>query len=373
MNSEELCKLRHDIVSGNQVTACSTCYKEEVSIGSSMRTRINSTITEFDLVQAQEAFDNKGKISEFKPKTLRLFLDNKCNIRCKMCTPENSNRVSKNIRLLTSKSEAVKSVWAPWIEKVDSLTGKNINNIKADKDTISAIKSSLLNGELSDIDTLIYAGGEPLISNYFFDIIDFLIDHDLAKNITLSVSSNLSFNKYKDNSFADICVKFSKFKSTHIQISIDADETKSNYIRCGSQFDIIAKNLKYIRDYTNIDSQVAVTINVLNILYLVELYDRLIEMTNNFERIRVVFNLCHFPNYLSIDWLPQDFINLCRDKILKSEIDQLVKNKLLNIIPTTASYSEEMHKKFIDITTEMDLSRNQSIASTLPELYGLLF
>jgi hypothetical protein len=96
-------------------------------------------------------------------------------------------------------------------------------------------------------------------------------------------------------------------------------------------------------------------------------------MTNNFERIRVVFNLCHFPNYLSIDWLPQDFINLCRDKILKSEIDQLVKNKLLNIIPTTASYSEEMHKKFIDITTEMDLSRNQSIASTLPELYGLLF
>lgn len=319
MTSSKLKELKDSFIKNEKHPSCYSCWKEE-SIG------VKS-------VRQKSGLQNRNDYFQF---TIRL--SNKCNFKCRMCTPGCSSAWEKDIEALDIKNS---------IEHPNK--DKNIFDQESYERNINLV---LEIAKLKNID-IIFIGGEPLISEEFLYFLDKCKNYKSRKNITLRINTNLSVYKYKN---IDYSKEFNNFNKVYLHASIDGLDLVGEYIRKGYKQDKFDYNLKKLKKFVQ---SFNLTIQAYNIYNLPNFY-KFAEL----HKKDVVINYLHYPTYLSLSILDEKE----RIKILEFfKKENFEEQSIINAIKNE-KYNKIDIKKFIKYTDSLDRIWKTNFTESIPEL-----
>jgi len=359
-NSDVAKDIRKRLWNGEKINECQICwYREEVSKGKdqvdSYRFNLNKQFEdEIDNIVENTNEDFSLKIIQFRHLDLRF--DNKCNLKCRICNPGFSSSLYKEYKALGFNN--FKDYGQPY-------------SISVDDDEFNFILSQLVH-----VKSLFFAGGEPLTQDKHYQILQYCIDNDYAKNITVWVTTNFTKLYYKDYNIIEM---WKKFKAVEITASIDGFEERGQYLRSGSKWSEIVENREILlREMPDTFFGIVPTINIMNSYTIIDLYKNWIEKGYLLPG-KIHINLLTHPEHLQIKMLPERHKEVLR--ILYNNLITWIKN---NIADTSEAQrdigqfefviellnqerDEEMFQKFLKMTDMVDTYRGDDFFSIFTE------
>lgn len=359
-NSDYMKQSRVKAIKGEEIKGCEECYRSERNGGTSLRKDLVEIYEENEdyLDSVKIAGDNDGHLDKF-PTAIELRVGNLCNLKCRMCQPQDSDLINKEYKELISIDSTLGDI-LPIVdfEITDDLT----NYIQGIKDNASTIK------------VIRFSGGEPLINKSFYDLLDYLIEGDYAKNIEFRLNTNLT--KMKE----DTLEKLSKFKKVTIDFSIDGLGQVYEYIRYPMVWDITKGKINMVYNFMskhgNVKMNANFTVQTYNIFDMFNLIDFFLS-----KSILPILHILQNPSYLNIRNMPDNLKDDVRVKIDQTLVEienkkypdafqvEWVIERLIAIKNQLSlerfDYQIVLFKKF---TNALDIKRNQNISVMIPEI-----
>jgi sulfatase maturation enzyme AslB (radical SAM superfamily) len=350
-NSPQMKKNRLAMLNDEYVPECSRCYEIEEFGGNSLRTDITRNF--FHHIDKVDETLEDGTVEKMNLPYVDFRFSNFCNLRCRTCGPE-----------LSSK----------WALDHNTLLGKPAGSVVVTKPDIPReIFWEQIEEIIPTIESVYFAGGEPLLMEEHYKFLNLLIEHNKT-NINLIYNTNLSNVVFKNT---HICDYWKKFDKVVVLASLDSWGPRAEYIRKGLTWSKAEKNIRDIKTLTpHVEFIIGVTLSVFNFATLVEYYDYMID--NNFISYdNMNINIVTDPLWYKANVVPLDFRLQVAEKY-QEKIDFLTKNKLCgktmldrwelakNYI--TAPFDAVNHEQFISLTKHLDKIRKESFTSTFPEL-----
>lgn len=234
-NDESYKELRKQFLNNEQPKGCSRCYEqEELDPSTSYRHYLNTSYN------TDISTNPDGSTDSFKLKMWDFRLSNYCNFKCRSCTPFLSSAWFKD--------------------------GKDMGrNDRFDKALINVSDKVSFTDMLKDhydcVEEIYFAGGEPLIMDDHYNILNELIKRGRT-DVMIRYSSNLSRLTFKDQSILDLWENFSNIR---LWASADGIGKIGEYVRSGFNSKKWTSNMHQI-----INSPVNFNLNIVTITYGVE-------------------------------------------------------------------------------------------------------
>ena len=363
LNSDVHTRIRKNILADKQDPGCIRCWQTEDNGAESYRTIWNNSLaTGFAEEMMIESMDSDGYIGDPYVTFLDFTMGNKCNLICRMCNIDNSNLWEKESKLLyKDKFKAPET------------------NISVDERFLS---DEFFEKNFMNLKKVNFLGGEPLIIKEHTDFLKQCIKHDIAKNMILFYTTNLTV--LKDELF-DL---WSQFKHVYLGVSIDGYGEVDDYIRYPSKWAKLEKNIKKISEWKkklNMDLQIHATFQALNILN----YDKLLEWVFSLGDLgfwKIPFsNWVTYPNWYDCRVLSKDLKDVAIERInkfidSKKDIEwDIGEEQWLGILKSNlVTLKEELDDdeailKFKVYTKKLDRSRKQHIVNYIPELEKFIY
>ncbi|PIK14017.1 twitch domain-containing radical SAM protein [Halobacteriovorax sp. JY17] len=226
-------------------------------------------------------------------KYIDITFENICNLSCFSCKPIYSNKIEKEFKKLDIPFER---------------TGLNAKEFQ---EKFNKFKSLALS-KLGDDSLIVISGGEPALSKNVVDFLDDLILLDHTNTITLRVFSNLTISTDWILNYID------KFKRVEFIISIDAIESRAEYIRFPSNWKTINKNYQELIEKTsqhnNFEVNVHTVLSILNFDHIPQLIDYF--LSSKLE-LFPSFTLVSSPTIYMIENLPKEKLSKFQNDNLK--------------------------------------------------------
>ena len=220
----------------------------------------------------------------------------------------------------------------------------------------------------SEIKQLYFTGGEPTLSKENWKLIDYLVQKDYSKNISLIFNTNCMQVPDK------LIDTFSAFSTVEINFSVDGYKEVQEYIRHPSQWKNIENNRKNVRfNFTPV-------VQVYNILNLTQLLQWMDELQTKYGKIKINITMCTGPDFLDIAILPNQIKKKALSKIKEYESsckgNDPFFRECLDAIKSVLKNKEqtgiENHlKRFYKYTALLDKKRSNSFERIFPELNHL--
>ena len=288
---ESAATTRQKILNNEKVPHCEHCYKLEEDNAISPRQR-ESALWLKDVSIANKFLNNP----EYEPVFFDIRLDNKCNLACIGCSPNDS------------------TLW----QKELSMPGKQYSS-SPNFDKIKKAKKIYM------------AGGEPFIIDSYLEIIYFIAEYN--PNIELVINTNLT-------TLPESTVKsLQKIKQVSITVSLDGYGKVNEYHRYPLKWDKFIRNLNRLHE-TGLRTEFNTVIDAVSIFGL----ERLLELEHYVTRwdLRMLTS----PAPLRLENLPPSVRNIALENA------QSLKN--LNFYNTDQKY-----KSTVDlIITELEKNGN---------------
>lgn len=334
--NEEFSKVRKMMLEGKRPKQCQICYNEEENSGSSARIGFNSEYkTEID--QTKFTLSGAKRI-----KMLDVRFSNICNMKCRMC------------------SSGFSSLWAQE-DKQRGLIDKTVYRVNESFiDEIIEI--------LPSVDHIYFAGGEPLIMDEHYRILEEIQKQNLARKIFLRYSTNLSVTQYKSKNLLDLWKGFNKID---LAASIDHYGDRAEYIRHGTDWGTVENNLVKMLDLDNVDLSISSTINAFNYTTFFDFCTYMEKYLKNFKYFQMY--PMHSPEYMTVQILPKHIKDIGTKNMQKisnfeGEIDLNNITKFANVTHTWEQYKEEFQKE----VKTLDKIRGEDFCKTFPELVEMM-
>jgi len=346
-NNDNFKEMRKNMLAGKRCSQCSACYRDEDAGNSSFRKHSNEQFEKY-IDDAIKNTNADGTLDSFQLRYLDIRWSNICNFKCRSCGPLYS------------------SSWATEHKQKNVYTfAGGINN------------NDLYEQFLPHFDTIeefYFAGGEPLLTDKHYDILEYLIEHNRT-DVKLRYNTNMSVLKYKSKNVLEL---WKKFSNVYIGASLDSWGPRAEYIRHGTEWKTIENNLKKIKDEApHIHLQTNTVVSILNIKTLTQFIDYM--LTNNLVDVKN-YNP-HFYNIMNPDFLS---LSLLTDEERKEVIDTIQEYSIIhkgNIEYSlkavinglkTIKHDPSLKQLFKKEISYYDILRNENGANTFPEL-GELF
>lgn len=369
-NSEHWKDARKKMLAGEKVSACDHCYKEEAAGIRSHRINENVLWTrelgKEKIDSLIEATQEDGTLDEDLI-TLDLRLGNTCNLQCVMCRPQDSSMWLKPGKKLVDIL-ATDAKW-DWKHKIDIDTTKfewyKKENLWQEFEPMFA-----------NIRHMIFAGGEPLLIKEHFRLLKRLVETGHSKHI------NLRYHTNGTTLPQEILELWKEFSYVELMVSLDAWGEHHDYVRYPADWSVILNNLKTLDNTPdNIEIKILCTVHALNIFYIPEFANNLLDC--NFKKIGMrhhngLFHAgtVHWPRYLCTQVFPKEIKQQIRDNWESNttlyELPQW-KDKIsqqLNFMDQEDL--SELYPQFLDYTQGLDTVRNTSFKDTFTEFYNIL-
>lgn len=284
-NADPVKQLRRDILSDISTDVCSHCYHEELVGGTSRRIRSNQKSVIFTKTAFYPSFEQSpGRrhftgdgITDTLPIDLHIDLGNYCNLACKMCWSGASTRIA--------------SQYVRWgYENHKQYLG---NDWTQDKEVWDKLLDELVN--IPNLKNVHFMGGETLLTKKFEEFVDFMIMHKKFDLCFSFVTNGTVFNH-------SLMEKLKQFARVGIEISIETTTKHNDYIRQGTDTDLVLAIIKKYQEFCNgttITITIRPAISALSIGYYHTLLDYCI---NNKFIIKSL--LVTNPAYLNVNVLP---------------------------------------------------------------------
>ena len=343
MNSDYYKQTRLQMLNDEVPKACERCFIEEQNGIRSKRLEENENYKDFTIENAKSITDDSGKI-KVPMKFVELRLGNLCNVKCRSCNPASSTKWVKEYKELEKNFDFVTSY--RWVD--------DFSWIENDKFWDDLFDNS------DELEMIYINGGEPTLVKKHWEYLDKLVEKDMAKNISLWYSINMT--NLPPKTF-DV---WKKFKNVRISCSIDDIGARNLYLRYPTKWDSVLKNLNLLLGEKYLDVSVCQTISFLNVFYMDEFYDYF----HNHRKLHVHQNMVYDPEFLSPWILPlkikQDIVDRCEKVMDKSDFD-IFKSYMMN-----NKSNEKLLQQGIEYNEYLDTTRKENMRETFKELFEVL-
>lgn len=302
--------VRQQMLAGEIPPSCSKCFKEESAGHRSKRnweTEYWSRRVNVDDLIRQTQSD--GSVAP-KIAYVDLRLGSKCNLKCIMCSPHDSSLWVGDWRKLYPQ------IQNPSLKQIMEWP----NNGKVDGASYDWHKNNpafweQLYQQLPNLEQLYFAGGEPLIIDEHYSLLEECVKRNEAHHIELRYNSNGLELPEK------LFPLWAKFKRVRFHFSLDSIGEMNHYIRYPSDWTRVVQNLRRLDDTPpSIEVTLACAVQALNINYIPEFIEW--KLSENFKKINpwplgaglVNFHFVYHPANLNVKILPQWFKDQISDK-----------------------------------------------------------
>jgi hypothetical protein len=356
-NSDKMKTVRKNMLLNQPSPECTRCYQLEKNQFQSLRLTANIRYSQhFDKVK-KTAED--GSLQEFIMRYLDIRFSNKCSFKCRSCGPS----------LSSSWYNDQIAIYGSWKDK-------QIVGIEQKEKFWNDILPCL-----EFIEEAYFAGGEPLITDEVYDIMDHWIQVNHL-NLKIGFTTNFSNFEYKTKNIIEY---WKKFPNLIVSASLDASGARAEYMRKGTNWNRIIQNRKLMLELApNVEFEITPTISVFNVWHFPDFHYEWIE-NNLLSENDVRMNLLTSPSNMSINIIHPDK----RKPIIDKWIDTLykivdLKGINLNFYSKTVNgYKSVIHalknepytdlrESFFERNNLVDNVRNENFYETFPELKEIL-
>lgn len=246
-NSEPMRRLRRNMLEGRPSPECSKCYELDKSGCSSLRRRANRDFARHAPRARQTRADGSA------PGPLMAYLDvrfsNLCNFRCRTCCPELSSAWHADGQRL----------WGP-IPRPALLTPTEDPQALWDQ----------LEPLLPDLEEVYFAGGEPLLMEEHYRVLDRLIERRMFQ-VRLVYNTNFSTTTWRGR---DVMESWDLFETVRVGASLDGMGPRGEYLRTGQSWERVLLNReRMFKACPRADFIVTSTLSLMNALHLPDFHE----------------------------------------------------------------------------------------------------
>ena len=325
INKSNTWKTLQNAVDNNiKLKSCNHCWRDEQSGILSYR-QVNNEVFNDIIVD--------GSYREKKLRYLELMFGNTCNLACRSCSS-----------VYSSKWQAVDKY----------LISENLNPMRLNNLSFPDWRKL----DLSNLTSLKLMGGEPFYQKTALELLQYLDDNNILMNMELNIPTNGTI-KLNDTWLQLL----STAKQVNLFVSIDAYGTLNNYIREGSDWNIIIENLNSFRRHLHNNTIISINTVVSNYNVNV-LNDLSMFLKQHFPMLYHYQDLAYYPDYLDIALLPQ----YIKDRLLEKSLPQ----KIIDYINSKESSMNAFSKLKI-MTTTIDKYHKKSLQDYNSEMYDWIF
>ena len=341
VNSDNLKNIRKNMLQHIENKECTNCYIDEKFKKTSLRMTSNKKFAmQIDNVRTTTADGSfNGKLIKWD-----LRFNNLCNLKCRTCSPALSTAWHKDATRLGYSDKIFK--------QPDNIIQQHMQYI-------------------DDVEQIYFAGGEPLIMDEHYCILDELVKRERV-TVELVYNTNFTQLSYKGKSIFDY---WKRFDSVSVGASLDAMGNKAEYWRSGTKWNIIEKNRRLMMDECpHISFSIDATVSLVNALHIVDFHrnwtDRGFITADQFNPKFLIT-----PSMFSIIQAPRILKHKIKAKIQKHlewliPLDRVGRSTngytaILNAIEDNSAFD---HDGFWQPINDVDEIRNESLLDVFPEL-----
>ncbi len=269
---------------GNWPSGCQRCHENEKIGRSSLRT------------QSLQFIKKNIPVTNFRNTFIQLRLSNLCQLQCITCSADFSSSIANK-------------------------NNPSNKHIELDASQMNSLKKLIT----AATDTIYFAGGEPLLHKQHIEILEHLLENKLLPKLIYNSSLNVSPVRLQK-----IESLWSNFQSVQIIVSIDGFKERNDFLRTGSNYKIVEKNLfalqkKYLISINSV-------ISTKSIPYIAEFIFHT-ETELNIPSVRHNLSILINPKHLSIQNLSAEQKNNQTTELLNIiTLDQKRKHDINSIL-----------------------------------------
>ena len=340
--------LREDMLNERMNPACGRCYEQEESGFFSGRRSANKHHGH----HIKRIADDKFQMSYWD-----IRFSNLCNLSCRSCG---------HIFSSSWYQDQAKLAGGRW---ADTHTALNYAG-RTETDMWEQLVP-----HLDYVEQIYFAGGEPLMMEEHYNILDEL-ERRGRFDVRLIYNTNFTQTKLKDRTVFDY---WKRFKSVAVGASLDAMGPRAEYIRRGTKWDQVERNRRQMLEICpEVDFYVSSTLSIMNALHLPDFHRSWSEQ--GFIRPQDFnVNILQDPAHYRIDIATAEYkekINIKYQKHLDwlrplDTLDRATVGYESAINYMLATDNSQLLPKFWTKTAELDQLRHENILDVLPELGAL--
>jgi hypothetical protein len=352
-NSTDMREMRTNMLADLPCRQCGDCYEQEGAGFSSMRNNSNKNFGQhIDLID-QTLPD--GSLPDMRLHYWDVRFSNICNLKCRSCGSIFSSRwYDDDVKL-----------WGKELRPRVQFAGRHEEDIWEQ-----------MQEHVPYLDQIYFAGGEPLIMEEHNRILKLLIDKGNT-DVRLIYNTNLNELRYKKESVLDLWKHFSR---VCVAASLDDMGSRAELIRSGTNWTQVEQNIRDLkRECPHIDFMISPTLSVMNVWNFCKFHRYMVEQ-EFIQPKDFNLNILQGPEYYRIDLLPLEIKKQFKKQfeehiewlLPQDPIQRAVGGFQAAISFMMATDNSHLLPEFWRNACDLDWSRNESIAETVPELQELL-
>jgi len=359
-NSNNMKKLRKEMMNGERPKICDTCFNKEDITGASGRVYHNRDFPDV-LEKIPDITLEDGTCTEMDIKYWDFRFSNLCNYKCRSCGPRYS------------------SAWVPDAKKLGYTDQEKVWNIEVVDEKTNV---DFLEDQIDNVKRIYFAGGEPLLMAEHWQILDKLVEKKRF-DVKLSYNTNCSTLEYGKKNVVDYWKQWELGK-LEVWPSIDEIEERAELIRSGTVWSKVEANLTELAKHDNIILRPGLTIGAWNVNRLPEIITRLVDL-GVIRRHPKIFKYINYNNFFInlLDHPKHYHVSILSDEYRKATIKKLENfiagyntKYSADINPIFTQIFHELNKpfdllaarKFIHTTSKVDGLRNEDLFKVVPEM-----
>ena len=329
-DNDVLKEIQQSMIDGKRHENCRTCYKlEDSGVSYSLRKHYKSTISNFNNLDQYDIASGSLDVTSFD-----LRYDNTCQNACVYCDPELSSRWEKELGVTIPKPDK------SYIDNTKKYVSENLANLKE----------------------IYLAGGEPLVTKDFADILEEL--YEVNPNCKVRINSNIK------NINTPVYELSKKFRNLRYTLSAEAVEQQFDYIRYPQKWTSFQNNVeKVMHEVPSYNFNMA--LNILNVYGLFDCIDylRSIGAHDNSFIITHVNN----PSWCNINNLPDElldeFIERCNLYMSLTDPKYSLYSALEGCVNfVRLPFDKNINDTILNLET-LDMRRNLNSKNIFPYIY----
>ena len=340
LSSDYLQYIKQSLDSGQKISECSRCWDKESSGLRSLRQISNDTATKNQGNDLEKtwvgSFLRKHTHADHYLMSADIKLSNVCNFSCAMCSPSDSSKIFDQWKN-QSNEFFVQRILEQRPTYFDDIT-KNYQGQRGYQHLKDILSYPIRN--------LKVLGGEPLLDKELFKILQ-SVDPEKKSQVGLHFVTNGSQN------LINACNQLTDYRSVTFSVSLEGIGAVQDYVRTGSDFAAIEKNLLSAKQ-AGLFVSIHHTIQALSVFGIQDLFDWC--NNNGFD---ITVSELDDPEYLSVSVLPAD---------IKTKVLENIKSQHILTLINKFEYKPEKYQEFKQYINWFDRDKTTKIADIFPDL-----
>ena len=341
-------RLRADMLSETPNAACARCYEQEESGFFSGRKSAN---------KHHGHHVKKLETNPFEMTYWDIRFSNLCNLKCRSC------------------GHIFSSQWYQDQAKLAGGNWKEKNTVLNYAGRTETDMWSQLEPHLDYVEQIYFAGGEPLLMEEHYRILDELVRRKRF-DVRLIYNTNFTHTDLKGQSVFEY---WKQFDSVAVGASLDASGARGEYIRKGTDWAVVEQNRReMIEICPDVDFYISPTLSIMNALHLPEFHRDWVER-GLIRAQDLNVNILQDPVHYRIDIAPAAY-KAQLESVYRKHLEWLsVQDPLRRatvgfesaITYMNATDNTHLLDTFWRKTHELDAIRKENILDVIPELRAL--